>query len=126
MRPPFDWLDVRRLAHDLNSCPDGAALYEAKKRAGISRVYYSVFIRVRQVFGHPKQMHRDLITQLKRHSDEGVVLLGNNLGTLHGYRKNADYDDKVDDLSDLADTAFVLADSMEISFEKLKSHYGKP
>jgi uncharacterized protein (UPF0332 family) len=96
----FDWHDYWRFANECHTNASAMVSEDAALRAAISRAYYSVFCRARnlvakrgQIFTSGLGVHWDVIMYFKNSSDVDEQKVGNNLDRLRRKRNQADYSD---------------------------------
>jgi len=97
----FDWAEYFYLAQELNGTPTMPYSEEAKLRAIISRAYYAAFCQARNhlrdttsyIPSRTKDTHWEVITHFRDNRNSERRKIGQDLGRLFEYRKQADYED---------------------------------
>lgn len=107
---PFDWKEYLSLAEELAKRNDEAAL-----RAAVSRAYYAAFCTARNhlrqkgnIIPNSEQTHKIVWESFKQKGKDHAAVYQNG-NRLKNKRRQADYDDEVDKLSNLVETALVDA-----------------
>ena len=113
----FNWSEYLNLARELAGKDPNPATQEAKLRSAISRSYYAAFIHARNFLRDseditiPRQnSHQFVISQFTNSpTDERRRKLGAKLQILRGYRRQADYEDRITGLLGKTEEALGLA-----------------
>jgi uncharacterized protein (UPF0332 family) len=112
----FDWNEYLKLAQQLEAQVRDPIRDEALLRSSLSRAYYAVYHRARDVLRHkdrkPKtcwSTHRCVIDEYKKSSDPRRKRIGVDLRQLRDDRNEADYDDVVASLGRLAKANLLIA-----------------
>ena len=120
MRMSFDWSHYLVLANDLSKCERADPLAEAKQRCAVSRAYYSVFIRARNLLRRKDHVYvpRDRTHQFVIEQFRGAPIaerqeIGDHLQELLKYRTNADYDDSIPQLAWFVELVLKMAADTE-------------
>ncbi len=108
---PFNWDDYKDLADELRLRDD-----EASKRSAISRLYYSVYWRARNLL---EKENPDLYVPLdnshatiwRKFLDKGITrkAVYRDGQRLKEYRQMADYEPEIERLEDTVEASFTLA-----------------
>ena len=127
MFDPRLFLDI---AEDLKDSASGNLL-EGKIRTSIGRSYYSIFLATRtRIEGvikkdleNQKNVHEYIINNLKTSKDRLTAEYGTELDSLRHYRRQADYNIRVNlNNPGVATTAHKIADNLFSNLNKLPDH----
>lgn len=117
----FDWNDFRKLAEELQEKDD-----EASKRTAISRLYYALYWRARNlledegfIYRRGEQSHQQ-IWQEFRHRGRTHRAIGNFGIDLRDNRVEADYFTEIDDITALTDSSFEIAEKITVYLEQIE------
>lgn len=118
----FDWKEFLKVAKFLRNYKEGDITEEAVLRCAVSRAYYAVFCYTRNfardnlgfIPTHEAKDHTLLRRFLRSKNKTAVASF---LDDLRKWRNNCDYDDNVDNINILADSALKKALT---AFEKVK------
>ena len=117
----FDWNDFYTLAEQLRKSDA-----EAAKRTAISRVYYAIYWQARNfledegfIFRQNDSSHRQIWQEFKNRGRtfQGISILGSKL---HLYRIEADYYPEIEDLEDLVEKSFNLAERLRTYLQQIE------
>jgi len=121
---PFDWDTYKDLAEELHLRDD-----EASKRSAISRLYYSVYWKARNLLEKenptlnvpPDNAHTFV---WRKFLDKGITrkTVHKDGTRLKEYRKDADYEPEIERLEDTVEASFILAEKL---IQTLNSLSGK-
>ncbi|RLC45877.1 MAG: hypothetical protein DRH70_06635 [Candidatus Coatesbacteria bacterium] len=105
----FDWSEYLDLARHLVDQPKGFTR-EAGLRSATSRAYYAAFCSARTVakerfYFAPTNTGKDHGDVINHFRSLGMEQIAKKLGRMHGWRKQCDYDGKVDRLETIANSA---------------------
>jgi len=119
---PFDWLEYLDLAKSLQNKHSNDYSQEAAFRSAVSRAYYAVFCYARNfVRDHegfsPSNSARDHSLVKIHFQKQGQSDIAGKLNDLRRWRNRCDYEDTVDDLSELLIDAIEKAQEV---IDKLK------
>jgi HEPN domain len=111
------------LAENLKNGPRDN-LFESKIRTSVGRSYYSVFLATRskienvlkKELENRRDIHKTIITGLKKSKNERIAQYGTHLDSLQKYRHQADYRIRTNMVHNIAEVAYKLADTL---FEEL-------
>ncbi len=119
---PFDWKEYLNLARSLQKQKGNDYFQEAAFRSAISRAYYSAFCHARNYIRDgegfiPYNNAMDHSRVRKHFERQRKFDISENLNELRRWRNHCDYEDTVDDLSNLLKDA--IQNAQEI-INKLK------
>lgn len=109
----FDWDEFRRLAEELRQRND-----EAAQRTAVSRIYYAVYWKARNlleaegfIFRQAESSHKQVWDEykLKGRTHRGIGISGNEL---RDNRTQADYFAEIEDVAKLMTDSFKLAEKI--------------
>lgn len=116
----FDWLQFLNLARELENQHTPLASEEAKHRTSASRAYYSVrTLAYDYAISHggrdkiDRHDHGAIWRWFKQQDDSHCKKIGEELKTLYGYRRKADYDDSVSSADKKAYFTITLAEEIK-------------
>jgi uncharacterized protein (UPF0332 family) len=96
----FDWHDYWDFANECHANANTMVSQDAALRAAISRAYYSVFCRARnvarrrgKVFSQNGKVHKEVMDYFKKSANLDEQKVGYELARLRSQRNSADYDD---------------------------------
>jgi uncharacterized protein (UPF0332 family) len=123
----FEWADYLDLARELAGQPTAHSILEAKLRSAISRAYYAAFCKARnhlrdkQGFFIPPtgEAHKIVWRRFRNSPDKSRKRIGENLRRLLHDRRQADYEDVVNNLPTLTHKALARANQVISSLGKL-------
>jgi len=118
----FSWATYFTLAQELFKNAPNSPLQEARLRSAISRAYYAVFnesrvfleARIPNVNIPKTGAAHNVVPDLLIHhslSNQNWVSVGNKLKRLKGYRRQADYDNRINQLPKTAQLSILEASS---------------
>lgn len=118
----FNWLDYFDLAHELLH-HEG----EAYRRSAVSRAYYALFCDARNTLvvswewnpPEDESHHAYLWNTFAAHQDRKRKRIGELGHRLRRYRNKVDYDDRIDDLSDVIEFAMINAENLKTALQNL-------
>ncbi len=117
----FDWNDFRALAEELRQRED-----ESAKRTAISRLYYAIYWRARNlledegfIYRRSEQSHQQ-IWQEFRHRGRTHRAIGNFGIDLRDSRVEADYFTEIDDIAALTDSSFEIAEKITVYLQQIE------
>lgn len=121
----FDWSEYLKLAQELASQTHGSSTQEARLRSAISRAYYAAFRKARNHLRDKEGRTERELTQGNTHQividsfedlyKKNLVknkthrLIAQNLRDLRSARNRTDYNDKIQHLQGLTQTALIQA-----------------
>lgn len=113
----FDWSEYLRFAEHLTEGDGTPPAREAQLRSAVSRAYYAAFhlslnhLRDHQQVQVPEKgnIHRWVIEQFTDSVDAAHRVVGANLDRLRDHRNEADYEDLMEGLTELAAGDVLLA-----------------
>ncbi len=117
----FDWNGFYTLAEELNRRED-----EAAKRTAISRLYYAIYWKARNlledegfIFRQNDSSHRQIWQEYKNRGRtfQAISMFG---AKLHLYRVEADYYPEIDDINELTNKSFVLAEKLKTYLQQFE------
>ena len=117
----FDWAEYLNVAQELADQPAKPANAEAKHRAAISRAYYAAFgIAKNHLRDKDKDsaipmdgtVHRYVIDRFRLSTERQRKNIGNDLGRLREWRRQADYDDSLAKPHKIAEIAILVAQTV--------------
>ncbi len=116
----FDWSDYLTLAHDMRTTADSSSTREARLRSCVSRAYYAAFCKARNYLRDEKgyqfpttaTAHALVRKAFQRSSDAKRRQIGRALNRLRIDRNKADYDDRINRLSSMANLALESAENI--------------
>lgn len=117
----FDWNDFRKLAEELRQRET-----EAAKRTAISRLYYAIYWRARNlledegfIYRQSDQSHQQVWQEFKRRGMTHRAIAFSGL-ELRDKRVEADYFEEVENIEKLTKSAFDIAEKMSIYLEQIE------
>lgn len=123
----FNWKQYYLLAKELGELGPGDSNKEARKRAGISRSYYSAFgvsrnyliEKERTSIPNNAEAHRITLETFERSSDRARRKVGEKLRELRGNRNKADYENRFTGLDSAYEYCLKKAKEVLDRIEKL-------
>lgn len=118
----FDWNDFYALAEDLRERET-----EAARRTAISRVYYAIYWKARNlleddgfIFRQNDSSHRQIWQEFKNRGRtfQAISVSGSKL---HLYRVEADYYAEIEDFDELVEKSFNLAERLKTYLEQIEN-----
>ncbi|HMS43256.1 MAG TPA: hypothetical protein PKE69_23710 [Pyrinomonadaceae bacterium] len=117
----FDWNDFRKLAEELWQIET-----EAAKRTAISRLYYALYWRARNlledegfVYRQSEQSHQQIWQEFKRRGMTHRAIAFSGL-ELRDKRVEADYFEEVENIEKLTNSAFAIAEKITVYLEQIE------
>jgi len=117
----FDWDDFRKLAEELREHET-----EAAKRMAISRLYYSIYWKARNIlevegfiFRQNDSSHRQIWQEYKNRGRtfQAISISG---AKLHLFRVEADYYPEIENINELIEKSFMLAEKLHIYLQQIE------
>lgn len=117
----FDWGDFRKLAEELREHET-----EAAKRTAISRLYYSIYWKARNIledegfiFRQNDSSHRQIWQEYKNRGRtfQAISISG---AKLHLFRVEADYYPEIENINELIEKSFMLAEKLHIYLQQIE------